>query len=101
MSAILDRCNECGLTSGTHRATCSHSAMRGGDDYESPFEDTYAHNCAYWLGRLSMAAALTTRAIKNGYGNVAEKDMRRTLDEFLRSPVPSEELKTDIRENLR
>jgi hypothetical protein len=67
----------------------------------APFEDTYAHDCAYWLGRLSMAAALTARSIKLGYAKDAGTDMRRTLDEFLRSPVPSEELKTDIRENLR
>ncbi len=52
----------------------------------------------YWLGSLSMAAAL---AVKEKDAPQIKRVLRRTLDDFMRAGVASEELQTMLREELR
>ena len=49
----------------------------------------------YWLGRLSMAAALAVR------DEGAREDLGVTLREYLASPVPFPQTKRDIEEVLK
>lgn len=47
----------------------------------------------FWIGRLSMAAAMAVRS-------ESTRELRPTLAEFLRSPVCSEELHSKLREEM-
>lgn len=55
---------------------------------------------AFWVGRFSTAVAMAVPRIKTRPDDVAE-DLKRTLDEFLRSPLPSADLKRSLKEDLR
>jgi len=55
---------------------------------------------AFWVGRLSTAIAMNVPRIPKRPDNAAE-DLRRTLDEFLASPLPSAELKKSLKKDLR
>ena len=52
----------------------------------------------YWLGSLSMAAAL---AVKEKDAPQIKRVLQRTLDDFMRSGVASEELLSMLREERR
>ena len=52
----------------------------------------YSLDPHYWLG--SLAAEITHHL----RGNTSDADLRRALNEFLRSPVASEEMKVLLRE---
>jgi len=57
-----------------------------------------SHTDGYWLGSLSMAIAT---AVKEPDHKWARQNLRRALDDFLRSPLPSEELVHMLREELK
>lgn len=52
----------------------------------------------YWIGSLSMAAAL---ALREPDLSGVRRVLKRTLDEFLASPAASTELRTMLREEMR
>jgi hypothetical protein len=52
----------------------------------------------YWLGSLSMAAAL---AVKEKDAPQIKRVLQRTLDDFMRSGVASEELLSMLKEERR
>ena len=53
----------------------------------------------YWVGVLSMSIALAIPKIeKPAY---VREDLRRALEDFLRSPVPSAELKDSLRREMK
>jgi len=52
----------------------------------------------YWLGSLSMAAAL---AVKKKDAPQIKRVLQRTLDDFMRSGVASEELLSMLKEERR
>jgi len=54
----------------------------------------------YWLGRLSATVGIAAQTVRvNPKG--AEKDLQDALSAFLRSPVPSEELKGMLKQYER
>ena len=53
---------------------------------------------SYWIGSLAMAAAL---AVKEKDAPQIKRVLQRTLDDFMRSGVASEELLTMLREERR
>ena len=55
-------------------------------------EPDYSLDPHWWLG--SLAAEITHHV----RGNTSDADLRRALDEFLRSPIASEEMKVLLRE---
>jgi len=55
-------------------------------------EPDYSLDPHWWLG--SLAAAITHYL----RGNMSDADLRRSLNEFLRSPIASEEMKVLLRE---
>lgn len=55
------------------------------------------HTDGYWLGSLSMAAALALQAYDQKEANHI---LRRTLREFLDSPIPRDELRGMLREEM-
>lgn len=58
------------------------------------------HTDPFWVGRFSQAIAMSIPRIKSRPEEV-QKDLRRTLDEFLRSPLPDSQLKQLLREEMR
>lgn len=56
------------------------------------------HTDAYWNGYTTMMMAL---ALKAPDQKETTRILRRTLSEFLDSPLPSEELKQMLREEMR
>ena len=58
----------------------------------SDVEPDYSLNPHWWLGSLACAITHHLR------GNMSDADLRRSLNEFLRSPVASEEMKALLRE---
>lgn len=56
-----------------------------------------AHSDPFWVGSLSMAAAIALKSEQTE----ARQILKRTLDDFLRSPLPSTELRQMLREELK
>ena len=54
-----------------------------------------------WIGRLSRSITLALADLRNDRPRVAQKHLQDTIREFLRSAVPSEGLKADLRGDLR
>jgi len=52
----------------------------------------------FWVGSLSMAIACAVREPDHKH---AKRVLRHALDDFLRSPLPSEELRGLLREELK
>jgi hypothetical protein len=50
----------------------------------------------FWLGKLSMSIALAVPRV----GGDVRDDLEQTLADFLHSPLPSEELKRTLREEM-
>jgi hypothetical protein len=63
--------------------------------------DLYHDQPHYWLGRLSRTITLAVVDLRDDHPRIAREHLQETIREFLRSPVPSEELKTDLRGDLR
>ena len=59
-----------------------------------PYEQTHP----FWAARLSMTIALTLKRVQP---KDARQDLKRTLDEYLASGVPSQELQKSLREEMR
>lgn len=54
---------------------------------------------AYWLGRLSMQIAMAVREVEKP--SHVRQDLRRTLEEYLRSPCRTQTLEDMLREEMR
>ena len=52
---------------------------------------------AFWVGRLSRAVPLAREDIRVGEVKSARQDLEVTLEDFLRSPVPSDGLRREVR----
>lgn len=55
---------------------------------------------AFWIGRLAMAVG-TAATFGHRDPKVAQKELKTVFEEFMNSPVPSEELRKMLREYLR
>ena len=62
-------------------------------------EEEAARSDPYWVGRLSMTIALALRDVEKP--RYVRDDLRAALEDFLRSPLPSGELKASLREEMR
>lgn len=51
----------------------------------------------YWVGSLSMSVALALKAEQPE----ARRILKRVLDDFLRSPLPSSELRSILRQEMK
>jgi hypothetical protein len=60
-----------------------------------------ARSDPYWVGSLSASAAAAYSALKRNDPATARHQLKHTLDDFLRSPLPSEELRSMLREEMR
>jgi hypothetical protein len=55
----------------------------------------------FWIGRLSRSITLALADLGDDRPRAAREHLKATIDEFLRSPVPSDELKRDLNGDLR
>ena len=58
----------------------------------------HARSDPFWVGSLSMAIACAVRETDHKH---AQRNLKRTLDDFLHSPLPSEELRGMLQEELK
>jgi len=55
----------------------------------------------FWLGRLSKGITLALVDLRDKRPEVAREHLHSLIRDFLQAPVPSEELKSELRGDLR
>ena len=55
----------------------------------------------FWLGRMSKGITLALVDLRNKRPEVAREHLHSLIADFLKAPVPSEELKSELRGDLR
>lgn len=63
--------------------------------------ETYRESDAYWVGSLAMTCALAYRDLRRNERAAAQENLKRVLEDFLRSPVPVAEVRRTLREEMR
>jgi hypothetical protein len=63
--------------------------------------EEYAAEPHFWIGRLSRTITLAVADLRDDRPRAAREHLQATINEFLRCPVASDELKASLKADLR